>query len=90
MDYYFNTDEEISKKIIGKLVLKRKQLKLSQKELAEKAGLSYRTIQTIESGSNLNLLTLIAMLRALGEIKMLNSFLTEEAVSPKSIHQTKK
>lgn len=90
MNYYFDTDEEISKKIIGKLVLKRKQLKLSQKKLAEKAGLSYRTIQTIESGCNLNLLTLIAMLRALGEIKMLNSFLTEEVISPKLIHQAKK
>lgn len=90
MNYYFDTDEEISKKIIGKLVLKRKQLKLSQKELAEKAGLSYRTIQTIESGCNLNLLTLVATLRALGEIKMLNLFLMEEAVSPKTLHQTKK
>lgn len=87
MNYYFDTDEEISKKLIRKLIEKRKQLKLSQKILAEKAGISYRTIQTIEAGNNLNLLTLIAILRALGEIKMLNSFLTEEVISPKIIHQ---
>lgn len=86
----FDTDEEILKKLITKLTTKRKQLKLSQKELAQKAGISFRTIQTIEAGNNLNLLSLIAILRALGELRLLDAFLQEEHLSPKSIHKAKK
>ncbi len=90
MNITFDTNEEILKKLITKLTNKRKQLKLSQKELAQKAGISFRTVQTIEAGNNLSLLSLIAILRALGELRLLNSFLQEEPVSPKSIHKAKK
>lgn len=83
------TDKEITARIINKTVLKRKALKLTQKELAQRAGLSYRTIQEMESGAAPNLKTLIAILRALGELQLLDAFLQEEMISPKQIHQEK-
>lgn len=85
----FLTDKEILEKIVDKLILKRKSLGLSQKDLAEKAGLSYRTIQTMESGTSPNLTSFIAILRALGELNQLDSFLNKEIISPKLIHQKK-
>jgi transcriptional regulator with XRE-family HTH domain len=80
------TDQEIIRKIIEKIIHKRKNLKCSQKELAQKSGLSFRTIQTMEAGVAPNLKSLIAILRALGELHRLDTFLEEESISPKKIH----
>lgn len=83
------TDQEIIEKIIKKIIQKRKGLKYSQKDLAERSGLSFRTIQTMEAGVAPNLKSLIAVLRALGELHLLDSFFQEELISPKKIHQEK-
>jgi transcriptional regulator with XRE-family HTH domain len=90
MLFTFHTDQEILKQIISKLIIKRKRVKLTQKKLAEKAGLSFRTIQKLEAGGNVTMLNFVAILRALGELELLNTFLAEETPSPKSIHLSKK
>lgn len=90
MIFIFQSDQEILKQIVSKLINKRKQLKLTQKKLAEKAGISFRTIQKIEAGGNSTMLNFIAVLRALGELKLLDSFLAEEILSPKAIHIPRK
>jgi transcriptional regulator with XRE-family HTH domain len=79
----FLTDQEILEKIIFKVKSKRKMLGLSQKDLALKAGLSFRTVQVAEAGGSPNLKSLIAMLRALGELYLLDSLMKEETLSPK-------
>lgn len=86
----FQTNQEILKQIVSRLIAKRKSLKLTQKKLAGKAGVSFRTIQKLEAGGNSTMLNFIAILRALGELELLNSFLTMETPSPKSIHLPKK
>ena len=79
------TDQEIIQKILLKTIQKRKALKYSQKELARRSGLSYRTIQTMESGVSPNLRSLVAILRTLGELHLLDAFLREDLISPKKI-----
>lgn len=89
MIYLFETDQEILNKLVKKLTIKRKALKLTQKMLAEKAGVSFRTIQNLEKGENTTLLNFIAVLRALGELSSLSPLLADEVLSPKSIHERK-
>jgi hypothetical protein len=57
--------------------------------LAIKAGLSFRTVQTSEAKGAPNLKSLIAMLRALGELQLLSSFMKEETLSPKELYKNR-
>jgi transcriptional regulator with XRE-family HTH domain len=88
--YAFHSDQEILRQIVSKLIVKRKYLKLTQKKLAENAGLSFRTIQKLEAGGNVTMLNFIAILRALGELALWDNLTSEEVPSPKSIHLLKK
>lgn len=51
---------------MSKLISFREKLNLTQEELAEKSGLSVRTIQRIESGANPKGYTLRKLAQALG------------------------
>ncbi|WP_313101327.1 helix-turn-helix domain-containing protein [Epilithonimonas sp.] len=64
----------------SKVKLLREQKNLTQTELAEKSGLSLRTIQRIESGQNLKGFTLKAIAKTL-EIEPENLFSKEENIS---------
>jgi len=77
------TNEEILEVIVKKLKSKRKSLKISQKILAEKSGISLGAIKRLESGHNMH--NFIAILRVVGELGMLENLL-EEKISPKQIH----
>lgn len=88
----FRTDEEILSKISKKMLEKRKALKLSQVELAARAGVSFRTIQTLERGGNPTMINFISIARALGELQSLESLMVEakresKSLSPKEIHK---
>lgn len=91
----FQTDKEILEKIVQRLSSKRKHLKLSQKELAARAGISFRTVQTLETGGNCTSLNLIAIIRSLGELPALSSLIDsrieeKREFSPKEIHERNK
>jgi len=79
------TNEEILEVIVKKLKSKRKSLKISQKILAEKSGISLGAIKRLESGQNFTMHNFIAILRVVGELGMLENLL-EEKISPKQIH----
>lgn len=85
----FQTDQEILAKIVERLRTKRKLLKLTQKELAAKAGVSFRTIQTLENGGNCTMLNFIAIIRSLGEMNLLSPMMKEDTneASPKEIFE---
>lgn len=92
MSLTFQTDKEILEKITHKLIQKRKSLNLTQKELAERAGISFRTVQSLEAGGNCTSLNLIAIIRSLGELPSLSKLMSSEAeevvkLSPKEIHE---
>lgn len=57
---------------------------LSQAALAEKAQLGVATIKRVELGESITLLTLIALLRALGELDQLNNVLRHYELNPQT------
>ena len=75
---------------LGKRVQRlRIKANLTQKMLAEKAGVSFRTIYNIESGKSINLAHLINIAVALGRSEDLNMILEVPEISPLEIARMK-
>jgi len=55
---------------------------VTQAELAETAGVGHATVKRAEAGENIRLKTIVKILRALGRVEALDSFLPEPLVSP--------
>ena len=67
----------------------RLNLNLKQAVVADKAGVSRRVLQKLENGESCNLSTLIRILRALGKLDALDSFLPEPGPSPLQLAKLK-
>jgi transcriptional regulator with XRE-family HTH domain len=76
------TNPDIEKELGKRLKNRRLDLNLSQTEIAERSGLSRRTITAIEHGEGSTLSTLIALLRALNALDTLEDFLPDPGISP--------
>ena len=72
------------KTLIGERIrIYRKNLSLSQEELANDSGISLSTIQKFESGkANLGLDNLLTILRRLGLIENIDQLLPEQPENP--------
>lgn len=55
---------------------------ISQRELAERAGVSERTVKNAEGGKGITLETFVELLRALGRLSDLDELLTDAGPSP--------
>ncbi|MFT4546925.1 MAG: putative transcriptional regulator [Verrucomicrobiales bacterium] len=77
-----NGDLEIQAEIGRRLQRRRLQLNLSQAALAEISGVARKTVTNAENGRGCALITLIALLRGLGELDQLVRFLPDEGPSP--------
>lgn len=73
---------QIEKELGKRLKARRLEKNLSQAEVAERSGLSRRTITAIENGEGSTLTTLISLLRALNALDTLESFLPDPGPSP--------
>lgn len=73
---------EIEKELGKRLKRRRLDRNFSQEELAERSGLSRRTITAIEHGEGTTLATLLAVLRALDALDTLDNFLPYPGISP--------
>lgn len=62
----------------------RQQLKMTQKDVAEKAGLSVMTIQKFESGNSrdISMTTLLRLLRVIGRLDDISAILPDFPASP--------
>ncbi len=80
--YTTATDREVMQAIGERLVGLRKARGLTQKEAAERAGLSRSTLHRAEKGDNPTLLTLVRLLRVHGRVAALESFIRVPEVSP--------
>ena len=71
--------------------LRRERLNadLGQAALAERVGLSRKTIQNAEDGKNCSLETIIRMLRGLGLLAQLDAFLPDPGPSPVQLAKLK-
>jgi len=72
--------------ILGELGARLRAYRLQQnrtlEDVAEQAGVGYRTAQRAEAGANPTLATVVKLLRALGRLDALENFLPEPLVSP--------
>jgi len=81
MDLYSLSDKEIEEELGGRIRALRLRKNITQKELAEATTLSLNAIKSLESGRG-KLSTIIAVLRELGALDHLNSFIPEPSISP--------
>lgn len=79
---YKMSDDAIIK-AIGKFIRHhRLEQNLSQKDLADKAGINRTTLSDLELGRRCQLLTLIQVLRTLDKLYVFESFEVKEQISP--------
>ncbi len=82
MDYQAGTDIQILKTLGERIRKRRININLSQMALAEKAGISRRTVQAIEMGNSISMDKFIAILRAMDSLDGLDNFMPEVEISP--------
>ncbi|MDE1943502.1 MAG: helix-turn-helix transcriptional regulator [Betaproteobacteria bacterium] len=82
MDFSVLADAEIERELGSRIKALRLRKNLTQDELAARALLHRNAISTLESGKGSRMSTLIAVLRELGALDHLSSFLPEIPVSP--------
>ena len=76
------TDAEIRSEIGGRLREYRLQRNLTQQTLAERAGLSRRAVYAAETGRDSMLSTIVRILRVIGRLEALETFLPPPPASP--------
>ena len=77
------SDQQIHDELSERLKMARLEVNMTQAELAERAGVSLITVKRAEStGGNMTLMTLISLLRALGRLYQLDTFLPMPVLSP--------
>lgn len=81
MNFYILSDKGVEKELGHRIKALRLRKNITQKELAEATTLSINAIKSLESGRS-KLSTLIAVLRELGALDHLDSFIPEISVSP--------
>jgi transcriptional regulator with XRE-family HTH domain len=79
------TDEAVLRELGQRLQRRRIDSGLSQAVLADSAGVAKRTLERLESGHTVDLTTLIRLLRALGLMDLLESFVPESPPSPMAL-----
>jgi len=79
---YFMTNEALLQYVGQQMRQMRINARLSQQQLAERAGVSRSTITQVENGKGMKMESLVAMLRALNKLEILNNFETQALVSP--------
>jgi len=81
MDYYSMTDKAIEAELGQRFRSLRLRKNHTQQQLADAVTLSLNSIKALEAGRG-KLSTVIAVLRELGALDHLNSFIPEIAISP--------
>lgn len=76
------SDKAVMAVIGARIQRERLNQNTTQTNLATRAGISVRTLRSLENGENLTVETLIRTLRALGRLGTIDSFLPEPGVSP--------
>jgi transcriptional regulator with XRE-family HTH domain len=82
------TDAEVLAELGRRLRRYRLQQNVSQRTLAKRAGVSLRTVSNVEAGADLQVSTLVRLLRALGRLEAIDAFLPPPRVSPMELLET--
>ncbi len=81
--------EEILQELGGRLRTYRLQQNLPIEDVAKRAGVSRNTVGNAEAGRDPRLSTLVRILRVLGKLDALDSFLPPPTVSPMQLLEMK-
>lgn len=82
MSDYSQSNIEILTQLAEKVRKKRLRLNMTQKEVAELAGVHFNTISKFEQGNDITLMSLIQILRAVEELESLGNIMSETTESP--------
>jgi len=77
-----NSDDAVLTELGTRLSRTRLERNISQAQLAQEAGLSKNTVERLEAGKSVKLASFIRILRALGQLEMLDRLLPEPLPSP--------
>ena len=77
-----STDQEVLAQVGQRLQRTRLQQNVTQAQLAERAGVSLRTVSAAEAGEDVRLSTLIRLMRALGRLDNFDALLPPPKASP--------
>jgi putative transcriptional regulator len=83
------SDNALLKEIGRRVQIQRLNLNLAQADVARRAGVSRRALQNLESGGVCTLALLIRVLRVMGKLDQLDTFLPEPGPSPMQLAKLK-
>ncbi len=89
MNFDAMSDRAAMEEIGRRLQIQRLNLNVTQTDLAAKVGISRRALQNLESGHSGALAVLIRVLRAIGKLDSLDTFLPESGLSPLQLARLK-
>jgi putative transcriptional regulator len=82
MEWQISTEKQILAALAKRLKAFRIRKQFTQKELAEKSGVSLATIQKIEQGKSVSLHLLLSVLRSLKLLANLETLVPDVSISP--------
>ncbi|MBN2201100.1 helix-turn-helix transcriptional regulator [bacterium] len=82
MKFMDMTDKAVMTELADRIRRERLNRNITQKDLWERAGVSKKVIQQLETGNGCTLDSLIKILRALGRLDQLDAFLPDPGISP--------
>ena len=87
MDYFSLSDKAIESELGARIKSLRLRRNITQQELADATALSLGTVKSLEAGRG-KLASLIAVLRELGALQALDSFVPPISISPLQLAKT--
>ena len=78
----FDSDAQVIAQLGRRLARARLNLNISQQTLADEAGITRKTLSSLENGANFDVSTLVRVLRVLGLLDNLDALLPPDRPSP--------
>lgn len=75
------TPQSMARKLAEKEKISRKQMKLTQKELSERSGVSYASVRRFENSGEISLFSLLKIANVLGVLEDFNALFTRKAIT---------
>ena len=75
------TPQSMAQKLAEKENTSRKQMKLTQKELSVRSGVSYASVRRFENSGEISLFSLLKIANVLGVLEDFNALFTRKAIT---------
>ena len=75
------TEQSVTNGIVERMKTRRKQMKLSQRQLSQKSGVTYASIRRFETTGDISLASLLKIAHALDALKDFESIFKGQAIT---------